>query len=173
MEMAKFVPAMIITLTGFMGSGKTTVGEILARKLGYEFFDLDRYLEHKWCGTIPELFSRGELWFRAAEAEALRDLIIMSQVAGTDRVIALGGGTFSNPVLRSLILESTVSVFLSVPLDVALSRTGSAAEARPMLGLYDAESLYNSRLADYSLASLTVDATASPAAVADSIASSL
>ena len=104
---------MILTLTGYMGSGKSTTGLALAGLLGWEFIDLDSYIEGK-IGRSPEriIAQDGETRFRAMEAEALRDVLIMHQLTGEDLVLALGGGTIMTTSVRHLILEDTLCVYL-------------------------------------------------------------
>ena len=86
---------MVLTLTGFMGSGKTTTGKILAERLGCAFLDLDQVIEEAQGMTIPEIFAtQGEAAFRAAELEALEKLLENESKSGKiDLVLALGGGT--------------------------------------------------------------------------------
>jgi shikimate kinase len=88
-----------LVLTGFMGSGKTTVGRLLAAKLGWRFADLDSAIEELLGRTVPQIFAeQGEAAFRAAELDALRELL-----AGSRIVIALGGGAAETPGLRELL----------------------------------------------------------------------
>jgi shikimate kinase len=73
-----------VCLTGFMGAGKSTVGAIVAERLGLRFIDLDREIEAREHAQVPEIFSaRGEDGFRVAESEALADVL-----AGPDAVVA-------------------------------------------------------------------------------------
>lgn len=104
---------MIITLTGYMGSGKSTTGLALAGLLGWEFIDLDAYIEGK-IGRSPEriIAQDGETRFRAMEAEALRDVLIMHQLTSENLVLALGGGTIMTTSVRRMILEDTLCVYL-------------------------------------------------------------
>ena len=80
---------MILSLTGFMGCGKSSVGKVLSRRLGCPLIDLDAYICSREGCTVPELFaSRGEAGFRAVELDALRE--ILAQPADP-LVLALGG----------------------------------------------------------------------------------
>lgn len=96
-----------------MGSGKSATGSELAGLLGWEFIDLDAYIEGK-IGRSPEtiIAQDGETRFRAMEAEALRDVVIMHQLTGENLVLALGGGTIMTTSVRRLILEDTLCVYL-------------------------------------------------------------
>ena len=81
---------MIVVLLGYMGCGKSTVGQILAENLGFNFIDLDAYIEQKQQATISEIFnSKGEIFFRKIESEAVKQLCEQSD----SLVLALGGGT--------------------------------------------------------------------------------
>ena len=100
-------------LVGFMGSGKNTVGQELARRLAWDFVDLDARIEGRERQTVPEIFRvRGEPAFRTAETAALRELLTNSLVR--DSVIALGGGAFAQKDNREL-LGPWPSVFLDAP----------------------------------------------------------
>lgn len=81
---------MIVVLLGYMGCGKSTVGQILADNIGTKFLDLDAYIEHQQQASISELFdAKGELFFRNIEAQAVKQLCNESD----SLVLALGGGT--------------------------------------------------------------------------------
>lgn len=148
---------MVITLTGFMGSGKSRVGKELAEALGWEFVDLDRYIEHKMDQSIPELFQGGEMRFRAIEAEAVRDLITMHQITGENLVLSLGGGTLTIKPLVPLILEHSQCVFLRTDLDTIISRLGTNSKSRPLFhDKYKVETLLDERTPIYESAHHTV-----------------
>ena len=147
---------MIITLTGFMGSGKSAVGKALGEALGVEFVDLDSYIEHKAGRSIPEIFaSDGEEYFRALEAEAVRDVVVMHQISGGSVVLALGGGTVMTPGVQDLIFGQTTCVYLRASLDTLRSRLECSA-GRPLLSK-DFPALLESRIPTYSRARITVD----------------
>lgn len=129
-----------------MGSGKSTAGRELAALLEWEFIDLDEYIENK-IGRSPEAIIEqdGETRFRAIEAEALRDVVIMHQLTGRDLVLALGGGTIMTTSVRRLILEDTFTVYLQTS-EPELRRRKAPGEGR-----WDPE-----RIPVYELAALTV-----------------
>ena len=96
-----------------MGSGKSSTGSELAGLFGWEFIDLDSYIEGKIGRSVSEIIAQdGETRFRAVEAEALRDVVIMHQLTGGHLVLALGGGTIMTTSVRRLILEDTLCVYL-------------------------------------------------------------
>lgn len=97
-----------IFLTGFMGSGKSTIGPILANTLGYDFVDIDKAIEHETGQSVKEIFQhRGEETFRGMERRLLQDLRTKDHL-----VISLGGGTIADPISFPLIRESGVLVYL-------------------------------------------------------------
>lgn len=145
---------MIVSLTGFMGSGKSSTGRELSELLSYPFVDLDDYIVHKTGHSIAEIFKDGEERFRAVEAEAVRDIITMNIITGGDLVLSLGGGTFTTAPIRDLILEKTCCIYLKAGLGTCLGRTGKDG-SRPMLE-GDVRSLYESRLPLYEKARFTV-----------------
>lgn len=158
---------MIITLCGFMGSGKSTVGSILAEKLGWEFIDLDAYVEHK-KGMAPGriIETEGEEAFRALEAECLRDVVIMHQLSGTDLVLALGGGTVTIGSVREIIFQQTSCVWLKAEMGTILERAGSDSQQRPLMS----EERYEERIPLYSMARYSVETDGkSPAQVAGDV----
>jgi shikimate kinase len=125
-----------IVLTGFMGSGKTSVGRILAERLGWRFLDLDAEIERRDGRTVPEIFAAsGEAHFRKQETAALAGILGQSRV-----VVALGGGAPEELGNRLLMEQTprTAVVYLAAPLETLLercerddARTGTAG--RPLL----------------------------------------
>lgn len=126
-----------LVLTGFMGSGKTTVGRLLAARLGWRFADLDDSIEELLGRSVPQIFAeQGEAAFRAAELDALRELL-----AGSRIVIALGGGAPETPGLRDLLAGApeTAVIYLQGGFDPLYQRCALQAQdphavARPLLG---------------------------------------
>lgn len=152
---------MIISLTGFMGCGKSSVGKELAELLSFRFIDLDRYVEHKAGKNIPDIFREdGEERFRALEAEAVRDVIIMSQITGEDLVLALGGGTLSISSVRGFILGNTSCIYLKAELEDCLKWIGER-NSRPMLNRSGKEirELFEERTKLYENAPFCIDVT--------------
>ncbi len=117
-------------LVGARGAGKTTLGTSLARRLGCEFFDTDRYMQERDCLTVSEVVER-EGWegFRRREKAALREVL------GPERVVATGGGMVLDPGNRALMRECGVVLYLAAPAAVLasrLARDGNQA-SRPSL----------------------------------------
>jgi len=153
-----------VFLVGFMASGKSSVGQELARRLDWDFVDLDARIESRERQTISEIFrDRGEAAFRLAETSALRDL---TESLGRDTVernsfvrnavVALGGGTFAQPQNREL-LRPWPSVFLDAPLDELWQRSLENAAIRPLRkDRSEFASLHQDRLPFYRQATVTV-----------------
>lgn len=155
----------IICLTGFMGCGKSSVGKVLASRLGCAFADLDDYIVRREGRSIPEIFKEGESSFRKIELEALISFI---EEADAPCVLALGGGTFTIEAARSLALERTRTVHLRTELATIRKRLGESDASRPLFA--DADALYEKRSALYALAEYSVDTDAlSPEEVARKI----
>ena len=123
---------MIVVLLGYMGSGKSTVGQILAEKLNTNFLDLDAYIEQEMQSTISEIFkSKGELFFRTLEAEAVKQLCNDSD----SLVLALGGGTpcYSN-TMQFLVNHSNVkTVYLNLSIQNLSERLIHEKSKRPLI----------------------------------------
>ena len=122
-----------IVLIGFMGTGKTSVGRMLAARLGCAFHDLDKKIAERSGMSIPEMFARcGEPYFRAREKEAVREAAGRSGL-----VIATGGGTVKDAENVAMLRENGILVALTADIDTILLRT-SARGKRPVLDGADA-----------------------------------
>jgi len=147
-----------LILVGFMGAGKSSVGRILARRLGRCLVETDDMIVAKEGASIPEIFAaKGEAYFRAAEDEVLGLLALK-----TDEVIATGGGLPCREGRPARLRALGTVIWLSGDFDV-LYRRALAAGERPMLAgksREDVETLYGSRVPFYAQADLAVDTTA-------------
>jgi shikimate kinase len=116
------IPAHLrrIALTGFMGAGKTTIGRLLAARLGWDFLDLDAYIESRTGLTVPAIFAtHGEPHFRQLESSALA-----SALGRPNLILALGGGT-PEVLTNRLLLEqtpATSTIFLDAPFPALFDR---------------------------------------------------
>jgi len=159
-------PPTRIFLVGFMGAGKTTVGKVLARRLDYEFVDLDDVIEAQAGKSVRAIFSElGEPEFRRLEGEAI---LSCGAISGT--VVALGGGAYLNESNRLAVREMGMTFWLDCPLEVCMSRLGSDP-SRPLLGSEaDMRALLERRIASYVLADyLVATGNADPGEVAEAI----
>jgi shikimate kinase len=162
-------PLRRIVLTGFMGSGKTTVGPLLARRLAWDFVDADDVLEAEAGMPIADIFARhGEAAFRA------REHAVIARLAGRDAlVLALGGGAIETAAVREFLLNSpgTLLVHLDVLLETTLARCGGSEHIRPILA--DRANLaarYERRLPLYRTAHLSITADVlTPEQVAEAV----
>ena len=162
-------PLRRIVLTGFMGSGKTTVGPLLAARLGWSFIDVDDVIEAEAGITIPEIFARhGEAPFRQREHETITRL-----ASGDALVLALGGGAIEHPITCALLLAAsdTLLVHLEVELATTLSRCRGTEHLRPILADHaNLASRYQRRLPLYRTAHLSIHVdTLNPDEVVDAI----
>ena len=117
-----------VVLIGFMGTGKTSVGRLLASRLGCAFHDLDRKIEERCGMSIPAMFrEHGEPYFRAREKEAVR-----AAAGRTNLVIATGGGTVKDAENVAMLRQHGILVALIADVDTILQRT-AARGTRPVL----------------------------------------
>ena len=124
---------MLITLTGFMGSGKTTVGRIVADALLCPFLDLDEIIVKKAGKSIPEIFkAEGEDGFRRLEKQALQKTV--AKYAESTVVLALGGGTVTIPGAVELLQQKTLCIYLQAPLETLQARLEGQKAGRPLAG---------------------------------------
>ncbi|HUV44016.1 MAG TPA: shikimate kinase [Dehalococcoidales bacterium] len=118
-----------IALTGFMGSGKSAVGKVLAGRLGRRFVELDDVIEEMAGKSIPDIFRQdGEIAFRELEIEATRRVS-----KSTDMVIACGGGIVLNMINIDRLRETSRIVYLTASPGAILRRTRADDNERPLL----------------------------------------
>nr|WP_313174985.1 bifunctional shikimate kinase/3-dehydroquinate synthase AroKB [Massilia sp.] len=121
-----------IFLVGLMGSGKTTIGRLLARRLGRRFVDSDHAIEARTGASIPWIFEiEGEASFRRREAEMIRELTGQEGI-----VLATGGGAVLDPASRALLAERGTVIYLRAGIGSILQRT-SHDKNRPLLQTAD------------------------------------
>jgi shikimate kinase len=146
-----------VVLTGFMGAGKSTVGSILARRLGWDFIDLDEQISAVARRSIAAIFAeQGESVFREMEATETRRVLQRARL-----VIAPGGGWVANPGACGELPAGTIRVWLRVDAQEALRRVRACAIQRPLLAGPDPAAAIEQLLARreplYREAELTVD----------------
>jgi shikimate kinase len=150
-----------------MGSGKTTVGTLLARQLAWRFVDLDDRIEEASGLRISEFFERhGEPAFRVLEAEQLRAVLGRAAETRDSLVLALGGGTYAQPGAPEFLRAQGVPViWLDSPIEMLLARCLTMSD-RPLFRDEDAfRALYAQRLPSYRLADHRVDSSDDAGAV--------
>ena len=117
-----------LTLTGMMGVGKSTIGKILAKKLNYNFVDVDKLIEKKENSSINLIFkNNGESYFRKIESE-----ITLAVLKKENSVISLGGGAFINNLIRKNVKKLTISFWLDTPINELIKRL-KKNKKRPLL----------------------------------------
>lgn len=148
-----------IYLVGFMGAGKTTLAQALARRLGWRAEDVDAVIEAREQRPVAEIFAReGEPYFRAVERQ-----VVLSLVPERHLIVATGGGTFVDPENRAAINADGVSVWLDVPLEVLLNRIPPDGR-RPLANdRLQMALLYETRRLAYEQAQVHLDASRAPA----------
>lgn len=160
----------LVFLVGFMGSGKSTVGRLLAGRLGWKFLDLDEEIERRLGRSILQIFgNQGEPYFRQVESAVLEEVLTGAEPVPT--VAALGGGTIAQQQnLARIRANGGITIWLRCRLD-ELRRRCSTMTNRPLFrDPASFEELYRQRLPYYEMADFAVDVTErSPAAVAESI----
>ena len=150
-------PKKIIVLVGIMGAGKSTVGKILADRLGMQFIDADQEIEHAAGCTITDFFEKyGEVEFRKGE-----ERVISRILAGEPCILATGGGAFMSEATRLLIKKMARSVWLRVSFEVLAKRLEKRSD-RPLLQTTDPQqtlkALIKKRYPIYNDADFIVDA---------------
>lgn len=134
------VTSTLFYLTGFMAAGKSTVGKLFAREMGYLFLDLDAHIAEMTGKPIPEIFEQeGEERFRELEAQALR------KTGGYEKaVIATGGGTPCFHGGMDWMNRHGITIYLQLPASTLLERLKRVERSgRPLLGQKSEEELYD------------------------------
>lgn len=158
---------MTVFLCGFMGCGKSTVGKLLAKKMGFCFYDTDELIVEEQNMSIPDIFAqKGEPYFREVEAR------IVKSMCGKSAIVACGGGAMLNADTAAAANENGIVVFIDVPFEVCYERICNDSN-RPIAASSNKEQLlerYSSRYGIYSAHSaFTVDGSGSPMEIADKI----
>lgn len=162
-----------IFLCGFMGCGKTTVGRLLAKRIGREFIDMDKYIEEKENMTISQIFEKhGEEYFRDIEHQVCVELSEKPNL-----IVATGGGALTYKRNVEAVRKNASVLFLSVPVEVISKRLENDT-TRPLLQRADKEQaireLYNKRLPLYTdAATIIVEASQNPKSVVNLIVTSM
>ena len=127
---------MIVSLTGFMGCGKSSVGRILSELLCCPFVDLDDAISERAGRRIPEIFAaEGEPYFRELERETLADIIRShsSDDLSARLILALGGGAVMTQACERMVHEKTLCIYLKASVDTLISHLEGQAAGRPLL----------------------------------------
>lgn len=145
-----------IFLVGFMGAGKTTVGRILAEKLGYRYLDADNLIESLSGKKIAEIFSEhGEEYFRALESETIESLSRKES-----QVIATGGGVVMRETNWETMKRGGLTIYLKAPISAIWERIKNS-KSRPLLQVGDplgtATELFEKRAPFYEKADIIID----------------
>ena len=118
-----------IALIGMMGSGKTTIGEFLAKKLKKSFLDLDNEIEKQQQQKINDIFAKnGEDFFRELESKNLKNICTNNN----NYILSCGGGSFNKKENRILLAKHAIVIYLKTDIDILVNRV-KLSDARPLL----------------------------------------
>jgi shikimate kinase len=117
-----------ISLCGMMGSGKSIIGKILANKLDYNFFDVDKMIEIEAKKTIKKIFEEdGEEYFRDLEEK-----LTIKILEHKENIVSLGGGAIINKKIRNSIKKNSYNIYLNVDVDILTQRLKNS-KTRPLI----------------------------------------
>ncbi len=131
---------MILVLIGYMASGKSTLGQVLAKKLRYDFIDLDDFIEAAEKKSVSDIFkTRGEIYFRKKETYYLKDILNNK----SNLILSLGGGTpcYSNNMQVILDSENVTSIYLKTSIPTLVERLKNEKDKRPLIAHLKTEEL--------------------------------
>lgn len=121
---------MKIVLVGYMASGKSSVGKVLADNFGYSFIDLDVYIENKEAASITEIFTqKGEIYFRIKEIEYLKEILSLEE----NIIISVGGGAPCYGENMKLINDTAIAVYLKASIKTLMDRLNKEKKNRPLV----------------------------------------
>ena len=144
-----------LVLIGMMGSGKSTIGRILSKKIKLNFFDIDKLIEQKTDLSISEIFKRkGEDFFREIEEKTT-----LKYLKSSNNIIALGGGAFLNNNIRAALKTNSISIWLNWSSKLLIPRI-SKNKTRPKaseLSKNELVELINERSKIYSMADYEIN----------------
>jgi len=161
----------LVCLTGFMGAGKSTTAQLLARQVGWPHVDLDRRIVEATGLEIPDIFAqKGEPEFRRIEHEQL--VRVAGEAAGMQqsRILSLGGGTTAQPQNVALLREHrAIQVWLECPVEALLSRCAQITNRPLFRDEASFRQLYQQRLPFYQASDYRVDSNTEPLRVVEQI----
>lgn len=141
---------MTVSLTGFMGCGKSSVGKVLSQLTGCPIIDTDSWIEQHEGRSIKEIFTEGgEPEFRKMEVNALKTLLpdsTGSSRGNIDLILSLGGGTVTTPEAAAYVRERTFCVYLRAGIDTLVENLSMYPGDRPMLGHPDGKDALRHRI---------------------------
>ncbi|KFF00085.1 shikimate kinase [Chryseobacterium formosense] len=129
---------MVISLIGYMGSGKSHISKILSDKINFKLIDLDKEISWRNKLTIPEIFEKkGEIYFRKLERETLEEILATQE----NIVLSLGGGTPAYYNNMEIINHNSKSIFLRASISTLVERLSKQKEKRPLIAKITDEDL--------------------------------
>jgi shikimate kinase len=161
----------VVCLTGFMGSGKSTVARLLARQIGWQHVDLDKRIIEVSNLTIPEIFAKhGESEFRRIEHEQLIRILGEASEQNRPRLVSLGGGTTAQPQNLALLRQAgSILIWLHCPVEDLLKRIAHIQDRPLFRDEASFRKLYEDRLPFYELANHRVESNIEPLRVVEQI----
>jgi len=161
----------LVCLTGFMGSGKSTVARLLSSQLGWPKTDLDKSITEATGASIAQIFSaQGEAEFRRIEREQLERVVAEYAETQRPRIVSLGGGTIAQPQNLALLRENgAILIWLQCPIEDLLHRCAQVTDRPLFRDEASFRRLYQERLPAYELSDYRVDGSAEPARVVEQI----
>jgi shikimate kinase len=161
----------LVCLTGFMGSGKSTIARVLASQLGWLNTDLDRCITEVTHLSIPEIFARmGAPEFRRVEHQQLARIVAETVATQKPRIVSLGGGTIMQPQNMALLREAGAAlIFLHCPIEDLLHRCAHITDRPLFRDEASFRHLYEERLPTYEMADYRVESRGDPLRVVEQI----